>query len=83
MGVNGGKLGVNEDKLGVNGLSKNKNMILDLIKQNPNITISLLSNKIGITTTAIENNIKSLKEDNILRRIGSDKGGHWEIIDEI
>jgi predicted HTH transcriptional regulator len=37
----------------------------------------------GISTTAIENNIKSLKDSNILRRAGSDKAGTWEIIDEI
>ncbi len=55
-------------------------MILDLIKQEASITISSLSNKVGISTTAIEKNIKQLKQKNILKRIGSDKSGTWEII---
>jgi len=87
LGVNSNMLGVNEDTLGVNSnklgvkLSKNKILILKLIKQNQKITISMLSNAIGITTTAIENNIKSLKKDNFLKRVGSDKTGHWEVIE--
>jgi predicted HTH transcriptional regulator len=82
LGVNQDKLGVNQKKLGVN-LSKNKIKLINLIRENPNITINMLSNKIGISTTAIENNIKSLKDSNILRRVGSDKSGKWEIADEI
>lgn len=89
LGVNQEKLGANQEKLGVNknklniNLSKNKKLILNFIASDPNITISTLSTKIGITTTAIENNIKSLKEVSLLKRVGSDKSGHWEIIDEI
>ncbi len=41
-----------------------------------------LSQKIGLGTTAIENNITKFKEKGILKRVGPAKGGHWEIIDE-
>jgi predicted HTH transcriptional regulator len=78
----GERLGEKQKKLGEK-LSKNKIKLINLIKENPTITINILSDKIGISTTAIENNIKSLKESNILRRVGSDKSGKWEIIDEI
>ena len=79
--VHRNKLGV---KLGVNKkLSKNKKLILDFISEDSNTTISMLSKKIGITTTAIENNIKSLKEEKILIRLGSDKNGYWEAVDEL
>ena len=91
LGVNQKELGVREDKLGVQDeklgvkqkLSKNRQIILDIIKENRNITISLLSKKVGISTTAIENNIKFLKERDLLRRVGSDKAGHWEVLDNI
>ena len=32
---------------------------------------------------AMKNNIKSLKEKKKLIRLGSDKNGYWEVIDEI
>jgi ATP-dependent DNA helicase RecG len=35
---------------------------------------------IGISTTAIERNIKYLKEKEIIKRVGGAKGGHWEVI---
>ena len=82
LGVNQDKLGVNQDKLGVK-LSKNKITLLNLIKEDSNITIKLLSEKIGISQTAIQNNLKSLKDSDILKRVGSDKNGSWEITYEI
>ena len=82
LGVNQNKLGVNQNKLGVK-LSKNKIKLLNLIKEDSNITIKSLSEKIGISQTAIQNNIKSLKDNNILKRVGSDKNGSWEITYEI
>jgi len=66
------------DKLG--GLSKNRKSILKEIQNNPQITITELSQLIGISTTAIENNIKYLKENNLLKRVGTTKDGSWEII---
>ena len=43
------------------------------------ITIRELSEAINISTTAVENNIKKLQEKGLLERVGSDKGGHWEV----
>ena len=82
LGENPNKLGENPNKLGEKQnikLSKNKRLILNLMKQNPKTTISLLSDEVGISTTSIENSIKILKEKNIIIRVGSDKGGHWEV----
>ena len=41
-----------------------------------------MAEKIGISTTAIDKNISTLKNKGLLRRIGSAKGGHWEIIEK-
>jgi len=35
---------------------------------------------IGLTTRAIEKNIKQLKDAGILERKNGDRGGYWEII---
>lgn len=68
------------DKLG--NLSKNRQLLLKYIQDNSKITIPELSKLVDISTTAIENNIKYLKENNLLRRVGGAKDGYWEKIDE-
>lgn len=75
----GEKLG---EKLGdeLAKLTKNRKMILESIVKNSSVTIAELSQTVGISTTAIENNIKYLKENNLLKRVGSDSVGSWEII---
>jgi len=54
--------------------------IMDLIFENPEITKLILSTSINVGTTTIDNNIKKLKDLNLLKRIGSDKTGKWIII---
>lgn len=75
----GDKLG---DKLGekLSKLTKNRKLILNAIANNSSVTIAELSQIVGISTTAIENNIKYLKENDLLKRVGSDIAGSWEII---
>jgi len=55
--------------------------ILEAIKSNDQITIPELAEIIGVTTRSIERNLQNLQLEDKLARIGSDKGGHWEIIE--
>jgi hypothetical protein len=56
------KLGVNEGKsLGVK-LNKNQTKMLELIDNNGKITIKEMAKSLELSDTAIENNIKKLKE---------------------
>lgn len=68
------------EKLGEK-LGENQNRILEIITKNKFVTIPELSRMLGISTTAVENNLAKLKVKNILKRIGPDKGGYWEIVD--
>ena len=56
--------------------------ILELVKEDPKITIPEMSNLIGVTERSVERNISKLKKEGTLKRIGSDKGGYWEIIEK-
>lgn len=67
------------EKLG-DRLGESERKILSLIAGNKFLSISAMSRALGISTTAIENNLKKLKDKNILKRIGSAKGGHWEAV---
>lgn len=63
----------------VEGLVDSQKKIMDLISKNPNISKKEMSAFIGISTTAIDKNIVTLKKKNIIRRVGGAKGGYWEI----
>ncbi len=65
----------------VEGLVESQQKILCLIKENPYISKKDLAQKIGISTTAIDKNIIQLKKKGLLTRVGYDKGGYWEVVD--
>lgn len=62
-------------------LGKNKIEIIKLIHQNPNVSSTEMARQIGVSPTAIDNNIKQMR-DIFIRRIGPKNGGYWEIITE-
>ena len=51
--------------------------IIAAIKNEPNITQEQLSARLGITRDGVSYNIKKLKEQGKIERIGSTKGGKW------
>jgi ATP-dependent DNA helicase RecG len=59
---------------------KSSQEIIELITQNPKITLSELANMLKMTRRGIDKNIKKLKEQGVIRRVGPDKGGHWEVV---
>ena len=56
-------------------------LIIDIIKNNPTITISKISDVTGKSTKTIQSKLNSLKEQEKIKRVGSNKNGHWQIID--
>ncbi|MBQ9205318.1 MAG: winged helix-turn-helix transcriptional regulator [Treponema sp.] len=61
-------------------LSLTQKKILAALSENAYVTQAELAEKIGIHRTRINDNMAKLKEMGIIRRIGSDKTGHWEIV---
>ena len=47
------------------------------------ISAKQIANKIGIATRNVQVNIKKLQRCGFIRRVGPDKGGHWEVIQPI
>lgn len=56
--------------------------IVDFISENPNITTQEMANLLGINRSIVARHIKTLQEKGIIRRVGPDKGGHWEILSQ-
>ena len=60
---------------------KTTEKIVRLMKANPYITNQELAEACGITEDGVYWNTKKLKKNNRIRRIGGDKGGYWEVIE--
>ena len=60
---------------------KTTQKILNLIRQNPSITRMQISDAIGLSLEGVKWNLDKLKVSGIIRRVGPDRGGHWEIIE--
>jgi len=54
--------------------------ILNLIEINSEVTIPQLAQTLELSKSAVEWQIKKLKSEKKLERIGADKGGYWKII---
>ena len=35
----------------------------------------------GLSAKGVEKNIRILREEDIIRRVGPDNGGHWEVME--
>jgi ATP-dependent DNA helicase RecG len=45
------------------------------------VTRRELAEACGISSSGVKWQLKQLQANNIIRRVGPDKGGHWEIIE--
>ena len=59
---------------------KTTQKIIEAIMDNSNISIEELADICGLSRDGINYNIRNLKKQGIIRRVGPDKGGHWEVI---
>ncbi len=63
------------------GSEKGSEKILGLISGNNRIGAAEIAGKLGISQRAVEKHMSKLKEQGILKRVGPDRGGHWEIME--
>ena len=54
--------------------------ILQILSENPKSSRKELALKTGLSEDGIKWNLDKLKKENKIRRIGPDKGGHWEVV---
>ena len=61
-------------------LTETQENIIKQIKKNSRITQAEISIILGINITTVARNLKYLKDNNIIRRNGSNKNGQWKIL---
>ena len=62
-------------------VNERQKLIISAIFENPYITQTELAKTLGISVVHVNKNMKKLQEQGVIRRVGPDKGGHWEIIE--
>jgi len=51
--------------------------VLILLSANPRITSQEIAHTLGLTDRTIKRALKALREAGVIKRVGSDKTGHW------
>lgn len=75
---------MNQEKVTVKVAVKvtvNQRKIIEAIKNNQFITQENLAKIVGITRKSVQENMKKLQENHLIKRIGSDKNGFWQVCD--
>ena len=78
----GGKKTVEKtvEKTVVETVEKTVEKILKFLEANPSATQEEIVSVTGLSRRGVEWNLKELKKSGRIRRVGPDKGGHWEVI---
>lgn len=58
---------------------KKSDLILSLLSERPDSTIADLVAATGLSADGVKWNLRKLKDAQRIRRIGPDRGGHWEV----
>jgi Fic family protein len=54
--------------------------IIDIMQSMPDVTLAELADATGLSVDGVRWNIRKLKDANLVRRVGPDKGGRWEVV---
>ena len=60
-------------------MEKTVEKIIEAIKNDRKITVKQLQLVTGLSRRGVEWQISRLKETGVLKRIGPDRGGYWEV----
>ena len=60
---------------------KTVDKLWELLKDQPHLTLAGMVAALGITRSTIQKHLARFKASGRLRRVGPDKGGHWEVVE--
>ena len=82
------EIGASSEEKGI-GLEKSSDrpqdmfqVILDAIRKDAKVTAAEIAMHLGVSSRAVQKRFRVLRENGVIRRVGPDKGGSWEIISE-
>lgn len=63
-------------------LTEQLSLFFNLLRKFPGVTIERLAKESNVSDRMVKKYLKLLKEYGIIRRIGSNRKGYWEIIEK-
>ena len=60
--------------------NKREKAIVNFIRMNHRISANEIAELLKVNIRTVQRDINQLKANGVLKRIGSERGGHWEII---
>lgn len=72
--------GPNAKKSSGKSSGKTEDKIIAITRKPPSVSIPQIAEILGISTRAVEKQIRQLKQTNRIRRIGPAKGGNWQVV---
>ncbi|MCL2046654.1 MAG: putative DNA binding domain-containing protein [Oscillospiraceae bacterium] len=79
-GINGIKDGTNGINFIDNGTENKREKIITSLLDDPYITQSVLAVEIGVSVRTVARELKLLREDGTIKRVGSNRVGYWEVL---
>ena len=64
------------------GTENTKDKIIQLILSNPQITSRAIAKELDMALSGIAKHLHNLQATGRIRRVGPQKGGHWEVIEK-
>ena len=61
-------------------IATREDLIIEILKENPNITLQELADKIGKSLRTVKTSIKVLQENSKIERVGGKKDGSWRVL---
>ncbi|MGM9738938.1 MAG: ATP-binding protein, partial [Candidatus Cryptobacteroides sp.] len=68
------------DSEGKKRARKGQETITSIIKANPFVSVAAIAQESGLSVKTVRNLIDEMRKDNLIVRIGSDKGGYWQLL---
>lgn len=57
------------------------NDLLNALRADPSADYATLAERLEVSEATVKRNIQKLKQQNRIRRVGSKKTGHWEVME--
>ena len=61
-------------------LSQEARVVLQIISQNPDMTQKEIAEKIGWKINRVKYHVNRMRQQNIIKRVGTSHKGHWEVV---
>ena len=57
-----------------------RDRIVDCLQAEPGLTRTALAERVGLSPDGVKYHLQNLKASGVIRRVGSDRAGHWEVL---